>query len=371
MNTGLRSLSAGMVALGLILLGVVIGSTLLPLQATPANSTRLAFVGEDSPLTETERTFAEVYMRIAPSVVSLVVTYPQTSRSLANASSSGSGFVVDLNGHIVTNFHVVEGASRIEVTMFDGTIARAEIVGLDADSDIAVVKIDVPQDRLFPVTFADSDALLVGQTTLAIGNPFNNNWTLTSGIVSAINRRIIGLNNYSIGGVIQTDAAINPGNSGGPLLNVRGEVIGVNSQIESQTRSNSGIGFAVPSNLVVKVAENLVNEGKMRYSFLGISSRPIDLDLVEGYGLPNNIRGVAIRQAQSGAPASLAGLRSISQQSVDIITAVNGTPVKDFDELIGWLAIHTMPGETVQLTVYRSGEVLTVPVILTERPNTR
>ena len=236
------------------------------------------------------------------------------------------------------------------------------------DSDIAVLKINLPADRLRPVPQGNSNELEVGQMVLAIGSPFENDWTLTSGIVSALNRRISGLNNNSIGGVIQTDAAINPGNSGGPLLNLRGEVIGVNSQIESQTRSNSGIGFAVPSNLVYRVANALILEGTVRYSFIGILSRPINLDLIETYRLPDNIRGVAVRQAQPGFPASTAGLRTMSESSIDVITAIDGLPIRNFDQLIGYLAINTIPGQTVNLTVYRDGQVFQMPLTLTERP---
>ncbi|MCU0513490.1 MAG: trypsin-like peptidase domain-containing protein, partial [Anaerolineae bacterium] len=247
METMKQALRVVTTSVGLLLLGFVAG-----LLAAPTGSSR-ALDGADQLgqmqigselINETERVYSEVYNRAAPGVVSVIIA--QRSDDDFLNSAVGSGFVIDTQGHIVTNFHVVEGADRIEVNMFDGTITRAEIVGLDPDSDLAVIKVNIPSERLRPIPLGDSEALTVGQTVLAIGNPFSNDWTLTSGIISALNRSIIGLNNYSIGGVIQTDAAINPGNSGGPLINLNGEVIGVNSQIESGLRQNAGIGFAVP-----------------------------------------------------------------------------------------------------------------------------
>jgi 2-alkenal reductase len=325
-------------------------------------------IAESNILLEQERIFNEIYNKVSPAVVAITTAARPAENSNFLPVATGSGFVVDTDGHIVTNYHVVTDASRVEVALYDGTIARADVVGEDPDSDIAVIRlVDVPPDRIHPVAFADSDQLRVGQTVLALGNPFQNDWTLTSGIISALNRRIIGLSSYSIGGVIQTDAAINPGNSGGPLLNLRGEVIGVNSQIESETRSNSGVGFAVPSNLVRKVASSLIDNGSIEYSYIGISSREIDLDLIEQFSLPNNIRGVAVRQVLPDTPAASAGLHSIGNSTIDVITAINGRPVADFDEMIGYLSINTNPGDSVTLTVYRNGEVLELTVTLTSR----
>jgi S1-C subfamily serine protease len=331
-------------------------------------------------LEEQERVYTEIYNTVAPSVVSISISARRSANGLFSPISSGSGFVIDTAGHIVTNYHVVSttdqadevlgenGEIRVEVSMFDGTLATAEVVGTDPDSDLAVIRVNISPERLRPVTIGNSDALSVGQLVFAIGNPFSNDWTLTTGIVSALNRSIVGLNSFSIGGVIQTDAAINPGNSGGPLVNMRGEVIGVNSQIESETRSNSGIGFAVPSNLVAKVASNLIARGRIEYSYIGIQSRPIDLNMIEAFNLPNNIRGVAIQQVLPNTPAARAGLQGFGSSTIDILTAINGRPVTDFDEMIGYLAINTNPGDTITVTVYRNGQVLQLPVTLTNRP---
>lgn len=322
---------------------------------------------------EQQAVFSEIYNTVGQAVVSINVAARNRNDGEFQNVSAGSGFVIDKEGHIVTNFHVVafpDVAERIDINMFDGTIAQAEIVGLDPDSDLAVIRaIGVPEDRFFPVTFADSNALEVGQVALALGNPFGNDFTMTSGIISALNRSIRGLNRFSIGGVIQTDTAINPGNSGGPLLNMNGEVIGVNSQIQSEGRFFSGIGFAVPSNLTAKVAEALIEDGEMVYSFLGIQtfdSFAITFDLIEEYNLPNNLRGVPVFSVEPGTPASEGGLRTAGS-SLDVITAINGTPVDDFDELIGYLGINTNPGDTVTMDVYRDGNIIQTTVTLGAR----
>jgi S1-C subfamily serine protease len=208
----------------------------------------------------------------------------------------------------------------------------------------------------------------VGQTTLAIGSPFGERWTLTTGIISALERSITGLSSYRIGAVIQTDAAINPGNSGGPLLSLAGEVIGVNSQIATEIGSNSGIGFAVPSNLVVRVAQELINSGRVNYAYMGIDGVEVNLDAIEYYGLPNNLRGLVLTSVPSSGPAGLAGLQSASNNSVDVITAIDGMPVYNFSGLVAYLAENTRPGQTVNVTVLRAGQTINVPVVLAERP---
>lgn len=351
-------------SLALIIFGFILGGAFSTSVADEPGSPRAELV------TEAERLYADVYNRVAPSVVSITTSSRGASDEQFFADGSGSGFIVDQQGHIVTNFHVIDGAERIEINMFDGTILEASVIGIDPDSDLAVIKVSISSDRLVPVPLGNSDDLLVGQSVLAMGNPFNKDWTLTYGIVSALNRTIIGLNNYSIGGVIQTDAAINPGNSGGPLLNLRGEVIGVNSQIEllNGVRQNAGVGYAIPSNLVSRVFTDIINFGQVQYSYIGITNRPIDLNLIDEFNLPNNIRGVAVRQVRPNTPAARGGLQTMGLNSIDVITAVDGVTIRSFDELVGYLSIYTRPGQTVQLTVFRNGASVNLSVTLDVRP---
>jgi len=339
-----------------------------------------------------DEVFADVYQDVSPSVVSISVIARQSNTGFPDQSQTvvggGTGFVIDAAGHILTNNHVVEGATEIEISFVDGTLASAEVVGLDHDSDLAVLKVDLPEDTLVglrPVEFADSDALRIGQTVLAIGSPFGQRWTLTSGIISATGRSIRGLTDFSIGGVIQTDAAINPGNSGGPLLDLNGRVVGVNSQIMSTAQSNSGVGFAVPSNLAQRVARDLIDNGFVNYSYLGIGGRDIYLPLIEAFDLPNNTQGVVVTTISAGGPADRAGLEGVVfadeteendsravPESVDIITAINGEPLSGIGELIAYLAAETEPGQTATLSVLRllegQSEELQIDVRLTPRP---
>ena len=335
--------------------------------------------------TEEEQLLASLYNNAAPSVVSINVVARQAGAGFNGqdqlVQGTGTGFVIDMQGHIVTNNHVVEGATSIEVNFFDGRIVRGEVVGTDPDSDLAVIQVnDVPADNLRPIALGDSDSLFIGQEVVAIGSPFGQRWTMTSGIVSALDRTIQGLTDFSIGSVIQTDAAINPGNSGGPLLNLQGQVIGVNSQIESQSRSNSGIGFAIPSNLVQRVAQALIETGNVDYSYLGIQGGSVDLTTIETLNLPNDAQGVVVSTVVGGGPADRGGLQAgrttrsndgfSTFVPVDIITAVDGQPVRDMADLISYLAENTTPGQTVQLTVVRDGtQQLQLPVTLDERPS--
>lgn len=338
-------------------------------------------------VTEEEVTLSQLYQTVTPSVVSINVTarHPAVQGDFDFGDEliegTGTGFVIDTEGHIVTNAHVVEGATRVEVNFIDGTIVRGEIVGLDLDSDLAVVRVSLPAEQLRPLAFANSDELFIGQEVVAVGSPFNQPWTMTTGIISALNRSIRGLNQYSIGSVIQTDAAINPGNSGGPLLNLSGQVIGVNAQILSQSRSNSGVGFAIPANLTQRVAQTLITEGRVQYSYMGIGGQDINLAYIEALDLPNNARGVIVTGGDRRGPAGRANIQLppdsvrlnedgvIVPTNVDIITAINGTPIMGMSSLIAYLAANTQPGDTIEVTLVRNGdETLTLPVTLAARP---
>ncbi len=332
------------------------------------------------PKTESEALFEQVYNNVSPSVVSINVVATQPGSFFSpqtTVTGTGSGFVVDNQGDIVTNNHVVDGATDIEVNFVDGTIARGTVVGTDPNSDLAVVKVDLPSEQLHPVQFADSASLDIGQTVLAIGSPFGERWTLTSGIISGLGRTISGLNSFSIGGVIQTDAAINPGNSGGPLLDLDGHVIGVNSQIMSESRSSAGVGFAIPSNLVQRVMQELIANGQVDYSYLGIEGGDMSLAIMDALHLPDNQQGVIVTQVVPGGPADQAGVKdaSISQNSgqtklenADIITAIDGTPVNGMESLITYLANNTAPGQKVTLTVLRDGQEQDLTATLAARP---
>ena len=315
--------------------------------------------------------FAEIYQNARQSVVAISV-------ATEAGGGGGSGFVIDRDGHIVTNAHVIDEAEEIVVEFLEGAIVRAELVGSDPSSDLAVIKVDVPAEQLAPIRLADSDDLIVGQTVLAIGSPFRQGWTLTSGIISAVDRTIQGLTEFSVGGVIQTDASINPGNSGGPLINLDGEVIGVNSQIISGARSSSGVGFAIPANLTRRVAEALIADGEMTYSYLGISGFDVNLSAIESLGLPNDFRGVVVREVVDDGPAADSGLYEITRMldlddelvglRADIITAVNDTAIGGMNDLITFLARHTRPDEQVILSVLRNGdEELRIPITLGSR----
>lgn len=331
---------------------------------------------------EEEELLTRLYEDVSPSVVHIRVAQ-QVSGFSGFADElyqrgEGSGFVWDTEGHIVTNDHVVENATTVEVHFKDGTILEADVIGTDPQSDIAVIKVDPTQVALKPVTLGDSDQVKVGQLAIAIGNPFGQTWTMTRGIVSAVGRVIqSGLSRFSIPEVIQTDAAINPGNSGGPLLNSRGEVIGMNTMIISQTGASAGVGFAVPSNIIAKVVPALIAKGSYAYPWLGITGRDLLPQDVKALDLPVR-RGALVLDVTAGSPADKAGLRGseriirVQGQELatggDVITAIDDTPVTGMDQLISYLVRKTQPGQQVTLTIIRDGKEKKVTVTLAERP---
>jgi 2-alkenal reductase len=325
-----------------------------------------------------ETLLTNLYARIHPSVVFITVYGQQ--EGLETALGQGSGFVYDDQGHIVTNAHVVHGSDQVEVTFYNDVIRIAEVIGEDLNADLAIVRVDLPEG-IGPLPLADMNNLAVGQTVIAVGNPFGLEGTLTQGVISALGRAIPALTGFSIPQAIQTDAAINPGNSGGPLLNLRGEVIGVNAQIQTggQTSVNSGVGFAIPVSIVQRVVPDLIQNGRHAWTWMGIRSSQGGLDpfIVEAMNLPVD-RGVYIASVESGGPADQAGLRGSTGTDVvngrqvevggDVITAVDGQPINTFEDLLVYLALNTEPGQPITLTIVRDGQNLEVPVSLEERP---
>jgi S1-C subfamily serine protease len=326
----------------------------------------------------------EIYKRSGPGVVQITTTIgastSATGQFQQSASALGSGFVLDKQGHIATNYHVVDGATSIEVRFSNDDTLKATLIGSDPSTDIALLKVDASPDALTPLTLADSNNVEVGDPVVAIGNPFGLERTVTTGIVSALQRAVKAPNGYSIDHVIQTDAAINHGNSGGPLLDTRGAVIGINSQIETGGTGdgNVGIGFAVPSNTVKTVIAQLQRAGKVDHAFLGVYAIELTSDIAKSFSLPVS-KGLVIQTVTAGSGAGHAGLRAGSQQAViagesfrmggDVIVAADGKPVSSIDQLRDVIAAHK-PGDKIELKIYRGDTAKTVTVTLGRQPTT-
>jgi putative serine protease PepD len=319
-----------------------------------------------------------VYRAASPAVVN-ITTIAMAYDFFLNPvpkEGTGSGAIIDRSGHILTNFHVIDGARRLEVTLADGSKWTVRPVGTDPSNDLAVVKIDAPVEKLTVIPLGDSSKLLVGQKVLVIGNPFGLDRTLTVGIVSSLGRSIRADNGRLIRGIIQTDAAINPGNSGGPVLNSSGEVIGVSTAIFSPTGGSVGVGFAVPINTAKQIIPELINRGYVARPYLGIAGHEIVPALVQALRLPVN-EGIMVVEVTPGSPAQRAGIRGgdravqvgnmIVRVGGDIITEVDQVKVRTFEELSDFIDAK-QPGDTVALTFSRQGKLSVVEVRLRERP---
>ncbi|MGC1931138.1 MAG: trypsin-like peptidase domain-containing protein [Candidatus Nitrosopolaris sp.] len=290
----------------------------------------------------------------------------------------GSGFVYDKQGHIITNNHVVGNAKTVDVTFVDGNSYTAKVIGTDPFSDIAVIQItdDFSAENVVPLIIANSSSLQVGQQIVAIGNPFGLSDTMTAGIVSQMGRLLPNPGTgFSTPNAIQTDAAINPGNSGGPLLNIQGQVVGINTAISSATGEFSGIGFAIPSNTIIREVQGLIKNGCYSHPWLGIAGGVITPDIAQSAGLPRNYKGVVVGSVQSGSPAEKAGLQGVTQNDVsntqqvgDIITGIDGHPLRSIDDLINYIDVHKSVGDNVMLTVNRHDLIMNLNIVLQARP---
>ena len=317
----------------------------------------------------------EIFEKAEPGVVRVNTIRNQTMNETGGV---GSGFVFDKMGHIITNAHVIEGSTKTVVTFLDGRSYNAEIIGVDEYTDIGVIKVNADLKLLNPLSLGDSSNLDVGEPIAAIGNPFGLSGSMTTGIVSQMGRLLPSGSGYSIPDVIQTDAAINPGNSGGPLLNMRGNIVGINTAIQSTTGEFTGVGFAIPSQTVAKIVPTLISEGEYKHPWIGISGRDIDPDTANVLGLKDAL-GFLIITVVENSPAADAGLIG-SNKTIevdgkeypvggDVIVAVDGMDVRKIDDILVHLQRVKTVGDEMNLEVLRDGRTTNVTVILQERPN--
>jgi len=376
---------------GLIVIGIFLFSSctlpvaerLTPLPPLENQEEQLNITDEKTNFTSSDNVLISLYEAVNPGVASIIVY------SDGLVVGQGSGFLFDDQGHILTNYHVVENAAQIEVVFPSGFRAKGELIGTDLDSDIAVVEAIIPDASLKPLVLGSSSDVKVGQYVVAIGNPYGLSGTMTVGIVSARGRLLESLRAAPSGGfftapdLIQTDAAINPGNSGGPLLNMNGDVIGINRAIRTNEEgngalSNSGIGFAVPIDIVKRVVPYLIRDGRYDYPYLGIISRE-NLTLIEkeAIGFSSKEVGAYVIEVPLDGPASDAGLRGGTTETIfsdlpsggDLITAVDGEPIRSFSDLLAYLVTNKSPGDEMEITVLRGGQELVLKAILEKRPD--
>ncbi len=347
-------------------------------------------------LLQDQETLAQLYDAISPSVVSIEIAgiptavdfqipglpqdqqpqFPGGQNDQLIPQGQGSGWIYDDQGHIVTNNHVVDGAQQVTVIFYDGTWAEAEVVATDPQADLAVIKVTPPEGFPWrPLKLSDSSNLKVGHSVVAIGNPFGLESTITTGIISALGRSFpvggFGENRYTLPDVIQTDAAINPGNSGGPLVNLNGELVGVNFAIESGSGSNSGVGFAIPVSIVERVVPAIISDGKYTYPYLGLSGTSVTPSLARRLELKNTQLGAYVATVIPGGPADAAGLQGADPDTNKggyLIVSFNGLNVRSFDNLVALLVTTTNPGDTAQLGIVRDGNEINVDITIGERP---
>jgi putative serine protease PepD len=352
-----RTFTAGAALLGAVLVGAGAGAGTYAAFSSSSSKTvvRQVTVSDSQPAAAgTTLSVGQIYNQVNKGVVEVTVTSTDQATPFGGEGQSqqaqGSGFVYDDNGHIITNEHVVDGAQSISVKLWNGATYKATLVGSDSSTDLAVIKVDAPSSVLHPLTLGDSSKVAVGDGVVAIGSPFGLEETVTSGIVSALHRSMDAPNGFTINDSIQTDAAINHGNSGGPLLDMHGRVIGVNSQIESDSGGSDGVGFAIPSNIVRSIASQLISSGNVQHAYLGVAVQATS-------------NGVRIVQVRSGTPAQRAGLRV-----GDVVVRIDGKKVSTTAELQSAIDAR-QPGDTVTITYRRNGNTHTAKVTLANRPS--
>lgn len=330
-----------------------------------------------SALTLDEEGNIKIYEEMSPGVVNITTTtisYDFLFNPIPE-SGTGSGSILDKKGHILTNYHVVENARKLEVTLFDGSKWEAKLIGADPSNDLAVIKINAPQEKLKPIPFGDSSNLKVGQKAIAIGNPFGLERTLTVGIISSIGRTLRAVNGRLMRGIIQTDAAVNPGNSGGPLLDSNGKMIGITTAIFSPVGANIGIGFAVPVNTAKKIVPQLINKGRVSRPWLGITGQDINVDMANLLKLPS--AGILVAKVEKGSPADKAGIKGGKDHVMignlriiiggDMIVAINGKAIKNMDQVVEEIESMSI-GQSIELTIIRDKKQKIVKVTLAEMP---
>jgi len=340
-----------------------------------SNGHTTSTVGEVTPLYSKNLSLIEIFEKSESGVVRVNVQRNETEEQ---TNGLGSGFVFDKKGHIITNAHVVDEAKKVVVTFLDGRSYNAEIIGIDEFTDLAVIKVNADSTLLQPLSLGDSSNLKVGESIAAIGNPFGLSGSMTAGIVSQLGRLLPSGSGYSIPDVIQTDAAINPGNSGGPLLNMRGEVVGINTAIQSTTGEFTGVGFAIPSQTVVKIIPTLIEKGEYKHPWMGISGRDIDPDLAKVLGLKDAV-GFLIITVVENSPASKAGLigseKTIQVEGInyqiggDIILSVDEIEVRKIADILIHLQRAKSVGDEMVLQILRDNRTTDITIILQERPN--
>lgn len=372
----LLAFASALIAVGAVALLVNFGTTFqLRETASPALAEDMPKGISNPSAVSDEQNSIEVYKALSPGVAFIttsVIGADFYGQEFEAERGSGSGSVIDNQGHILTNYHVIEGAQKLTVSLGGDKVFPAKFVGGDPDTDLAVIKIEPPREGLTVVPLGDSDKLAVGQKVLAIGNPFGLDRTLTTGVISGLQRPIRARNGRPIDAAIQTDASINPGNSGGPLLDKYGRMIGINSQILSRSGGSVGVGFAIPVNTAKRVIPQLIQFGEVRRPKLGVDAYPIKRLQEQGVNLPVE-NGLLLRAVVTGSAAHQAGLRGLSRDSYgdiilgDIITEIDGDPVRDIDDLYRHLDKKQI-GSTIQVQIYRDGKLQTVPVKLIAPP---